>query len=129
MQLLELDWGRCQTRVKLLTLSSYTTVDRKHQRRKCTMVYLKDSLNASSFLSLFIHNKVLLQRLVAITTDSGDENHLVKKCLLPCSQKESVLVRSEILGLFVNTLAGNYKYSRSNRENLPLLIQMQLSKK
>ena len=29
----------------------------------------------------------------------------------------------------VNTLTANYEYSRSNRENLPLSIQMQLSKK
>ena len=28
-----------------------------------------------------------------------------------------------------NTLTANYEYSRSNRENLPLPIQMQLSKK
>ena len=29
----------------------------------------------------------------------------------------------------VNTLSANYEYSRSNRENLPLPIQMQLSEK
>ena len=29
----------------------------------------------------------------------------------------------------VNTLTANYEYSRSNRENLPLPIQMQLSGK
>ena len=29
----------------------------------------------------------------------------------------------------VNTLTANYEYSRSNRENLPSPIQMQLSKK
>ena len=29
----------------------------------------------------------------------------------------------------VNTLTANYEYSRSNRENLPLPIQMQLSEK
>ena len=28
-----------------------------------------------------------------------------------------------------NTLTANYEYSRSNRENLPLPIQMQLSEK
>ena len=29
----------------------------------------------------------------------------------------SVLVRSELLGMFVNTLTADYKYSRWNREN------------
>ena len=41
----------------------------------------------------------------------------------------SFLVRSKILGLVVNTLTANYEYSGSNGENLPLPIQMQLSKK
>ena len=45
------------------------------------------------------------------------------------SEKKSFLVRSQILGLLVNTLTANYEYSRSNRENLPLPIQIQLSKK
>ena len=31
--------------------------------------------------------------------------------------------------MLVNTLTANYEYSRSNRENLPLPIQMQLSEK
>ena len=44
-------------------------------------------------------------------------------------QKKSFLVRSEILRLLVNTLTANYQYSRSNRENLPPLIQMQLTEK
>ena len=35
----------------------------------------------------------------------------------------------EILGLLVNTLTANYEFSRSNRENSPLPIQMQLFKK
>ena len=42
---------------------------------------------------------------------------------------ELFLVRSEILGLLVNTLTANYEYSRSNRENLALPIQMKVSKK
>ena len=41
----------------------------------------------------------------------------------------SLLVRSEILGLLVNTLTANYEYSRSNTENLPLPFQTQLSEK
>ena len=45
------------------------------------------------------------------------------------SKKESFLVRSEILGLLVNTLTPNYEYLRSNRENLLLPVQMQLSEK
>ena len=31
--------------------------------------------------------------------------------------------------MLVNTLTGNYEYSRSNRENLPVHIQIKLSKK
>ena len=45
------------------------------------------------------------------------------------SQKKLFLIKSEISGLLVNTLTGNYEYSRSNRENLPLPIQIKLSKK
>ena len=33
------------------------------------------------------------------------------------------------MGLLDNTLTANYKYSHSNKENLPLPIQMQLSEK
>ena len=44
------------------------------------------------------------------------------------SYKKLLLVRSEVLGLLVDTLTANYEYSRSNGENLPLPIQMQLSK-
>ena len=36
---------------------------------------------------------------------------------------------SDILGLLDNTLNPNYKYPRSSRENLPLPIQIKLSKK
>ena len=39
------------------------------------------------------------------------------------------LIRSEILELLDNTLTANYQYCRSNRENLPLLIQIKLSEK
>ena len=35
----------------------------------------------------------------------------------------------EILGLFVNTLTANDKYSLLNRDNLTQLIQMKLSQK
>ena len=45
------------------------------------------------------------------------------------SYKNLFLIRSEILGMLVNTLTANYEYSRSNRENLPLPIQIKLSKK
>ena len=38
-------------------------------------------------------------------------------------------IRSEILGLLENTLIGNYEYSRSNRGDLLLPIQIKLSKK
>ena len=45
------------------------------------------------------------------------------------SKKKLFLVRSEILGLLVNTLTVNYEYSRSNTEKLPLPVQIQLSEK
>ena len=45
------------------------------------------------------------------------------------SWKKLLLVRSEILGLFVNTLTADEKYSRYNREKFPQQIQMQLYKK
>ena len=41
----------------------------------------------------------------------------------------SLLVISEILGLFVNTLTANCKYSLSYREILEQPIQIQLSQK
>ena len=45
------------------------------------------------------------------------------------SLKELLSIRSEPLGLLDNTLSGNYGYSRSNKENLPLKIQGKLSQK
>ena len=45
------------------------------------------------------------------------------------SLKKSFLVRSEILGLLVNTLTADCEYAPHNRENLALPTQMQLSKK
>ena len=39
------------------------------------------------------------------------------------------LVLGEILGVFVNTLTADDKYRVQDCENLPLPIQMQLSKK
>ena len=45
------------------------------------------------------------------------------------SWKTSVLVRSEILGLFVNTLKIEYKYSPRNMQNFPQHPQTQLSQK
>ena len=44
------------------------------------------------------------------------------------SLKKLFSIRSQILGLLITTLTGNYEYSRSNRENLPLKIQIELSK-
>ena len=41
----------------------------------------------------------------------------------------SVLLISEISGLFVDTLTANNKYPLRNKNNLPQPIQMQLSKK
>ena len=45
------------------------------------------------------------------------------------SWKTSLLVGSEILGLFINTLTANDKNYRHNRENFPEPNQIQLSKK
>ena len=45
------------------------------------------------------------------------------------SWKKSVLVVCKILGLFVNTLTADDKYSLLNRENFTQPIQMQLSQK
>ena len=64
----------CQTQVKLLALSSHITVDWRHQRCKCNIVYLKNSFIVSSFLFQFIHNIALLQGLVAITARVGVKN-------------------------------------------------------
>ena len=41
----------------------------------------------------------------------------------------SPLVISKILGVSVNTLSANNRYSVCSRENLPQTVQMQLSKK
>ena len=40
-----------------------------------------------------------------------------------------VLVRSEVLGQFVNTMTADYKYFRQNLENLPQQVQTQISLK
>ena len=45
------------------------------------------------------------------------------------SSRNLLLVRSKILGLFIDTLTFDDTYSRQNRENLPQRIQMQLSQK
>ena len=43
--------------------------------------------------------------------------------------KKLFLIRTEILGLLVNTLTANYEFSRGNTDHLPLPIQIRLSKK
>ena len=45
------------------------------------------------------------------------------------SWKTSLLLTCQILGLLVNTLSANEKYSVLNRDNLTILSQMQLSQK
>ena len=60
-----------------------------------------------------------------------------EKCFYPTfsslwtklTEEKLFLIRSQISGLLVNPLTGNYEYSRSNRENLPLPIQIKLSRK
>ena len=42
------------------------------------------------------------------------------------NQEKLLLIKSEILGLLVNTLTANYEYSRGNGENLLLPIQIKL---
>ena len=44
-------------------------------------------------------------------------------------QKKSFLIRSEILGVLLNTVPTDYEYSRSNTDKLQLPIQMQLTAK
>ena len=46
--------------------------------------------------------------------------------LAKVSYKNLILIRSEILELLLNNFTGNYEYSRSNRQNLPLPIQIKL---
>ena len=41
------------------------------------------------------------------------------------SRKRLFLVRSELLGQFVNTLTADYMYSRRNRENFSQQVPMQ----
>ena len=48
--------------------------------------------------------------------------------LAKLSYKKLSLIRSETLELLINKFTGNYEYSRSNRQNLPLPIQIKLSK-
>ena len=43
--------------------------------------------------------------------------------------EKSILVKSQILRLVVNTFTTDYKYSLKNGQNLPLPIQRQLSEK
>ena len=45
------------------------------------------------------------------------------------SHEKSFLVKSELLRLLVNILTTYYEYSHSNKENLSLPIQGQLSEK
>ena len=45
------------------------------------------------------------------------------------SRKRLVLVRSEVLGQFVNTITAVYNYIRQNLENLPQQVQTQKSLK
>ena len=45
------------------------------------------------------------------------------------SQKKSILVRPEILGLCFHSLTGYHMYSRKNLEKFPQIVQMQLSSK
>ena len=47
--------------------------------------------------------------------------------MIKLSWKKTALVRSKILGLFVNTLTAEYTYSRRNMETFMQQVQMPLS--
>ena len=60
---------------------------------------------------------------------SEDLYHIHQSLPKKFSWKKSLLLTWKILGLLVNTLAANEKYSVLNRDNLTIPIQMQLSQK
>ena len=55
--------------------------------------------------------------------------HIHRSLPRKLSWKKSLLLTCQILGLLVNTLAADEKYPVLNRDNLTILIQMQLSHK
>ena len=67
------------------------------------------------------------QALLKSTLQHLDDIHLSLPRKL--SWKKSLLLTGHILGLLVNTLASNEKYPGLNRDNLMILIKMQLSQK
>ena len=107
----------------------------------------KISLIAQVFLKLFTPKDVLITMDNSVSfwkpfrsehvNESQKLLNSAEKYLYPTislfrgklSYKELLLMRSEFLGLLLNTLTANYEYSRSNRENLPLPIQIKLTKK
>ena len=80
----------CQTQVKILPLSSHTTVDWKHQRCKYTMVYSKYSFIERLFLFQFIHNMALLQGLVMMAIGIKIKNFYIIKKLLALFPETSI---------------------------------------
>ena len=67
------------------------------------------------------------QALLKSTLQHLDDIHLSLPRKL--SWKKSLLLTGHILGLLVNTFASNEKYPGLNRDNLMILIKMQLSQK
>ena len=55
--------------------------------------------------------------------------HIHRSLLKKFTSKKSLLLTCKILGLLVNTLAADEKYTALNRDNLTILIQMALSHK
>ena len=55
--------------------------------------------------------------------------HIHRSLPRKLSWKKSLLLTCQILGLLVNTLAADEKYPVLNRNNLTILIQIQLSQK
>ena len=79
-----------------------------------------------SLLSQYLGTVNMLSSLKKCTTA------LPSYCLITLAKMvlENVSVSGyEILGLFINTLTVDEKYSLRNRKNLPLPIQLQLSQK
>ena len=64
-----------------------------------------------------------------VKSASQDLFHIIWSLPSRLNWKKSLLLICKILGLLVNTLAADEKYPVLNRDNLTILIQMQLSEK
>ena len=81
-----------------------------------------------SFIQRFVRQHVNVSQ----TQLTSARNRLYTPLPLICkgsSRKSLVLVKTEFLRQFINTLTADYKYSRWNRENLWQQVLMQISRK